>query len=153
MLLLWFTCNRSALSQFNTITNYSVAATNLSPSENSTLLSLEDLERRTNSSENVTPDSIMHVKNRSADLFKTPVDRLTGQYAVVNSERNRVTLRDKSGSIIWSSDDLTALTLETVGGKQIDSMELVNDQLIVHLGKSIYNLDKRTGKIISWGAN
>lgn len=94
------------------------------------------------------------ITNQSKSLFKVITDVQSGQYAVVDSSRRYVTLKDKNGNVIWSVDVVKPVeTMPSVGERKIYSMRLRGDELIVTVGKDLLGVNKRSGKITYYGAN
>jgi hypothetical protein len=95
--------------------------------------------------------------------FKTIIDPQTGQYAVVNLDKQTVISKDKYGNILWTTNlSLTRFALghsgEIIGGISYHTNELWvgpgkatvihTNGLWVGLGKAAVMLDIRTGGII-----
>ncbi len=82
------------------------------------------------------------------EFFKVITDAKTGEYAVVNSDKTVVTLKDKNDKVIWSADVVKEYgTLPVQGEKKIHSIELINNQLAIDFAGGLVLLDKKTGKI------
>jgi hypothetical protein len=82
------------------------------------------------------------------EFFKVITDAQTGEYAVVNSAKTVVTMKDKNGNVIWTADIVKEYGAGPVQGeKKIHSMELINNLLAVDFAGGLVILDKKTGKI------
>ncbi|HXE41439.1 MAG TPA: hypothetical protein VN516_00335, partial [Candidatus Baltobacteraceae bacterium] len=82
------------------------------------------------------------------EFFKTITDAQTGQYAVVNSDKTVVTLKEKDGKVIWSVDMIKSTKNDSwYVGPQIYSLRLWKNQLAVQFGKPEFYIDIQTGKI------
>jgi K+-transporting ATPase A subunit len=89
------------------------------------------------------------------EFFKVITDAKSEQYAVVNTEKTIVALKDKNGGVIWSTN--VAKYFETnrlvSGERKIYSMQLFKSQLAVQFGRAWANIDIQSGKITGWGQN
>jgi hypothetical protein len=82
-----------------------------------------------------------------AEFFKVITDAQAGQYAIVNSDKQTVSLKDKTGNVVWSTNVAYLLTEPTDGERKIYSMQLYSNELQVQVGHAVVQLDKQTGKI------
>jgi hypothetical protein len=89
------------------------------------------------------------------EFFKTITDAQIGEYAVVNSDKTIVTLKDKNGNVIWSANIVKESKTFSwlLGERKINEMYLFKNQLVVGFGRAALGLDKQTGKITSFGQN
>ena len=85
--------------------------------------------------------------NQPNEFFKVITDAQSGRYAVVNSDKTVVILKDKNGNIIWSTNVTSWQTEPTDGAKQIYSMKLFSNQLMVQVGRGSVAIDIQTGKV------
>lgn len=119
---------------------------------------------RTSEANNAGHQSMQRVRTRSANVqggaktsgefFKTMTDLESGEYAVVNSDKEVVTLKNRNGDIMWSAKIVGTLgTVPTVSEKKINSMRLVGDKLIVTIGKDYFSINKQSGEVKYLGAN
>ena len=104
--------------------------------------------------EQVTNDTTKAAKEVGG-FFKTIIDQESGQYAIVNSNRTTVTLRDKNGKTIWLSEVMWAIPLDDQQswGHEITYMEIVRNELYIFIGKAAYTIDKKTGKVTFVGSD
>ena len=83
------------------------------------------------------------------EFFKVITDAQTGEYAVVNSDKTTVSLKDKNGNVIWATDVAREIKSDPyLSDGKIIYMQLSNNFLSVELGRGAVTLDKRTGKIM-----
>ena|SRR5882724_908194 len=86
------------------------------------------------------------------EFFKVITDTQSGKYAVVNADKTIVTLKDKNGSVIWSTN--VAKYFETnslvLGERKIYSIQLFKNQLAAQFGRAWANVDIQSGKITGW---
>jgi len=99
---------------------------------------------------NLIPSS---ADSESVELFKTPLDLVSGKYAFVGEDKKVVKLKNSEGAILWSAD-LQAitenLTLRVIGKKEVSSIKTVGLELEIKYGKAVVSLDSRTGKFIGF---
>jgi hypothetical protein len=93
-----------------------------------------------------------NTSDQSAEFYKVITDPQTGQYAVVNSNKEIVSLKDKAGNTIWTINVIEATSKYPIlGDREIRSMQFDSMELVVRVGKANIQIDKQTGKIIRWG--
>lgn len=88
--------------------------------------------------------------NETDGFFKTIIDTQSGQYAVVNSDKQTVTSKDKNGKIIWSVDVAKSFPDSSgfmPGQRKIYSMALFSNLLVVDIGRATVVIDKQNGKV------
>jgi hypothetical protein len=87
----------------------------------------------------------------TAGYYKAIMDPFSGRYAIVNSERDTVMMKDDAGRVLWSVNVIDAwmarhpMTLFT-GEYVINSMEIEGGVLVVRFTGGVANLDKQTGE-------
>jgi hypothetical protein len=79
-------------------------------------------------------------------LFKTIIDTRTGQYAVVNSDKQTVASKDKDGNVIWSVNAISQAIGIVSSNGEVQSIEVLSNDVIAHIGRAVVILDKQTGK-------
>ncbi len=91
------------------------------------------------------------------NIFKAVTNEETGQYAMVYSDRQFVTLKDRDGKTICFTNIVQVLHgIAIMGGKDIYSMEFFPKAqiMIVHVGFHSYvEIDTTTGKATFWGSD
>jgi outer membrane protein assembly factor BamB len=94
-------------------------------------------------------------KNKTGGaLYKTIIDEKSGQYAVVNSNQEIVTLKDRHGKVIWNTNVVEALKSVPISGeRKIRNMQLMNGDLIVRFSRGFVKIDKKTGAVTWLGSN
>src|SRR5208282_1157760 len=75
--------------------------------------------------------------------FKTILDPQTGQYDIVNLDKQTITSEDKYGNILWVTN-VSSWSLNP-RGVTIDGMSANSNGLGVFLGKSVIGIDIHTG--------
>ena|ERR1700722_1440552 len=89
-----------------------------------------------------------NMPNATNDFYKTIIDKQSGQYAIVSQNKKIVTLKDKSNNVIWSTNVIQALrTVPMSGERKINSMEIINGDLVVTVSRGYALIDKRTGEV------
>jgi len=82
------------------------------------------------------------------EFFSTVIDNASGHYAIVRSDRVTVDLRDKSGKVIWSTNVVAGLkNIPISGEKKVNSMEMINNKLVITVGRGYASLDKKDGAL------
>jgi hypothetical protein len=103
------------------------------------------------------------------EFFKVIVDPSTGQYIAANFNKEVVSLKDKDGKEIWSinlyerfSKPIMAVDkmgstnvikeIPRIGISEISSIRDFTNIVSVRLGQTFVEIDKQSGKIITWGS-
>ena len=83
------------------------------------------------------------------EFFKTITDAQTGQYAVVNSGKTVVSLKDKNGNVIWITDVAKSWEKYSfiMGERKIYSLKLLNKKLAIQFGRAWGSLNIQTGEL------
>ncbi len=91
------------------------------------------------------------------NVFKTVTNETTGQYAVVYSDRQFVTLKDKDGNTICFTNIVQVLHgIPIMGGKEIYSLKFWPEAeiVMVYFGRHSYvEINTTTGKASYWGSD
>jgi hypothetical protein len=88
------------------------------------------------------------------ELFKTVVDVQTGAYAFVNTNRVMLTLKDKPGNIIWSTNIVEGIrSMPLMGEQQIHGMTVHEGDLWVLFGRVLVIVDIKTGALNGTASN
>lgn len=91
--------------------------------------------------------------NETIGFYKTITDTKSDQYAIVNSEKDTVTLKSQNGNVVWSANVSEMLgTIQIIGERKINSMQMVGTNLAITIGKAVIVIDKQTGKVIPAGS-
>jgi hypothetical protein len=80
------------------------------------------------------------------------IDPKTGQCAIVGLDRQTITLKDKSGNVIWTVNlanegDKVGLPVGNVDGDDVKFLEK-SPVLYVSAGRASFDLDVHTGKVL-----
>jgi hypothetical protein len=87
---------------------------------------------------------------KSDGFFKTAIDKESGQYAIADSDRTTVSLCDKNGSVLWSTNILAGVPrLRVVGERKIWAINVYGNIIIAHVGNTLFAIDKQTGSLQS----
>jgi len=87
-------------------------------------------------------------------LYKTIVDKVSGQYAVVDTNKEVVLLKDNTGRVIWSANVAKALSTVPISGeRKIHNMEMIKGDLIVTFSRGFAKIDRENGSIIWLGSD
>lgn len=79
-------------------------------------------------------------------LYRTIVNTNTGQYAVADSQKEVVTLYDKSDHVIWTTNVVMGLRADPVlGVRKISGMQVYKGDLWVHVGRGCGIVTIKTG--------
>lgn len=93
---------------------------------------------------------IYDVDNAAEDPFKTIVDPVSGQYASVDPNREIVTLKDKSGKVLWSTniaEVLKSIPGGRLSGRKIQRLKLQEGALWADLVRGWAVIDIKTGAV------
>lgn len=108
-----------------------------------------------------TSDLIVKTNARSnaasngGGFFETITDAQAGQYAVVNSDKTKVILKDKNGKVIWVTDVMATMQpkMRQGWGNEISYLQLFSNRLVVSVGPATAVIDKETGKVSDWSSD
>jgi hypothetical protein len=100
-------------------------------------------------------------QKKTNDLFKTIVDQDLGTFAILNENKDTVSLKDKAGKVIWSTNIIDGL--KTVSGKyqsspdrellKIRDLQLYKGDLYAHVGRGFAIIDKKNGSLTGFDSN
>jgi hypothetical protein len=92
--------------------------------------------------------------NATNGFYKIITDQELGKYAIVNTSKNVVTLKDKAGNIIWSTNVVAAIkSVPMSGERKINSMNMIDGDIVVTVSRAFVRIDKKTGEIKSHGSD
>ena len=92
--------------------------------------------------------------NATNGLYMTITDQQSGQYAVVSTNREIVTLKDKSGKMLWESNIVQAIGNEPLSGeRKIRGMQLFKGDLWVSVGRGYAIVDIKSGRVNGTASN
>ena len=81
-------------------------------------------------------------------LNKITTDQQSGQYALVNANRDTVTLKDKAGNTIWSTNIIEGIKSKILQGERIiRGIQVYEGDLYVSVGRGFVVVDLKTGKV------
>jgi len=117
---------------------------------------------QTASTNNIGPKEHANVPSEVNELYKTIINRELGTYAVVNTNRDIVSLKDNAGHIIWSTNIIEGL--KTVPGRfqfdpdrsqvKIYRLDLFRGDLTASFNaRGLVLIDKQTGSIKGFASN
>jgi hypothetical protein len=114
----------------------------------------------------LTGDSLTNVQAISANtnivkeagaLYRTVVDKDSGQYAVVDTNNEVVALKDKADKVMWSVKiEKITEALEAsprLRGRKIQGMRMHNGELWVDVGRGYAVIDVKTGALRGIASN
>ncbi|GEM_PF-6781658 len=86
--------------------------------------------------------------NAPAELLKV-IDPKTGEYAYTDSSRKIIALKNSYGNILWKTNLIEGFQkMPLMSGRQIDSIKIINNQIIVFVGDGYFAVDKKTGAVL-----
>jgi hypothetical protein len=103
----------------------------------------------------IAPNKILQTDG----LFKTVIDTNSGQYVVVSPDQQLLIAKDKFNRVIWSTNVVKYLkSFEFAEEKnemeeRIRSVEMLNGEIYVRVGKAVAVINKRTGEVKFLEAN
>jgi hypothetical protein len=84
----------------------------------------------------------------AGSFYRTVVSTNTGQYAVVDSHKEVVTLYDKADHVIWTTNVISGLqSAPVMGERKIHGMEVYRGDLYVNVGRGYGVVDIKTGHL------
>jgi hypothetical protein len=84
----------------------------------------------------------------AASFYRTVVSTNTEQYAVVDSQKEVVTLYDKADHVIWTTNVVAGLQSSPVmGERKIHGMQVYRGYLYVNVGRGYGVVDIKTGDL------
>ena len=86
----------------------------------------------------------------SADLFTVVTDAQSGQYAAVSGDGHVLTLKDKSGKLVWVHDIIAEFgtNLPIYSNGKIVSLQFIEGQIVIYVGKECICIDPQTGRTV-----
>jgi len=99
------------------------------------------------------------IPTENDSLYKTITDQQSGQFAIVNANKDIVTLMNKAGGIIWSTNVIKGIQSlpfsgETIkGGEEIKSMHVYKGDLWVGIGRGYIVVDLESGGLKGIASN
>jgi hypothetical protein len=79
-------------------------------------------------------------------LYKTIVNESAGQFALVDTNREIVTLYDKTDRVVWTTNIVMALkTAPVLGERKIHGLSVYQGQLWANVGRGYGIIDIKTG--------
>ncbi len=98
-----------------------------------------------------------NIVNEAGCLYKTFVNKDSGQYALVDTNKEAVILKDSTGKIIWSIRIATiAQALEVsprLRGRTIQGMQMDKGVLWLDVGRGFAVIDVKTGTLRGIASN
>jgi len=94
------------------------------------------------------PSSRTNAMNETQNLFRTIVDENSGKYSVADTNKEVVTLKDKTGEVIWSINVAEKLKTDPnpkLRGRKIEGIQLHNGDLWITVGRGYVIIDLKTG--------
>ncbi len=90
----------------------------------------------------------------AASFYRTVVSTNTEQYAVVDSQKEVVTLYDRADHVIWTTNVVAGLQSAAVlGQRKISGMEVYQGDLWVHIGRGYGIVAIKTGGLKGFAQN
>jgi hypothetical protein len=87
-------------------------------------------------------------------FYRTIVSTNTGQYAVVDSRKEAVTLYDKADHVIWTTNVVMGLQSDPVmGERKISGMQVYKGDLWVNVGRGTAIVSIKTGDLKGFDQN
>ena len=84
----------------------------------------------------------------TASVYRTVVSTNTQQYAVVDSQKEVVTLYDKADHVIWTTNVVVGLqSAPVMGERKIHGMQVYRGYLYVNVGRGYGVVDIKTGDL------
>ena len=84
----------------------------------------------------------------AASFYRTIVSTNSGQYAVVDSHKEVVTLYDKADLVIWTTNVVSGLqSAPVMGERKIHGMQVYRGYLYVNVGGGYGVVDIKTGDL------
>jgi hypothetical protein len=84
----------------------------------------------------------------AASFYRTVVSTNTEQYAVVDSQKEVVTLYDKADHVIWATNVVAGLqSAPVMGERKIHGMQVYRGYLYVNVGRGYGVVDIKTGDL------
>jgi hypothetical protein len=81
-----------------------------------------------------------------ASFYRTVISTNSGQYAVVDSRKEVVTLYDKAGHVIWTTNVVVGLqSAPVMGERKISGMQVYKGDLYVNVGRGYGVVNIKTG--------
>jgi hypothetical protein len=103
---------------------------------------------------NQTPIIPKSLKNQSHtnELFKTIIDRNSGRYAVVSTNKQVLTAKDLSGRALWSTNIMEGIKplithVPKLQGRSIEGLQIRNGEIWINLGRGYAIVESESGKI------
>jgi hypothetical protein len=95
-----------------------------------------------------------HTNSPAGGLYRTIVSTNTGQYAVADSQKEVVTLYDKSDHVIWTTNVVMGSRAYPIRGeRKISGMHLYKGDLSVHVGRAYGVIVIKTGVLLGFEQN
>lgn len=83
-----------------------------------------------------------------AVLYRTVVSTNTGQYAVVDSKKEVVTLYDRTDHVIWTTNIVAGLqSAPVMGERKISGMQVYRGALWVNVGRGYGVITIKSGRL------
>jgi hypothetical protein len=91
----------------------------------------------------------------AASFYRTVVSTNSGQYAVVDSHKEVVTLYDKTDHVLWTTNVIAGLPPDTgtLGEWKIHGLEVYKGDLFVGVGRGDAIIDVKTGALKAFVGN
>ena len=94
--------------------------------------------------------------NETGNLYRTIVEESSGKHAVSDSNKEVVTLKDKTDKVIWSINIAERLKAETnprLRGRKIEGIQVYKGDLWVSVGRGYAVIDIKTGELKGIASN
>jgi hypothetical protein len=100
------------------------------------------------------PNIVWETNNIAGSFYRTIVSTNTGQYAVVDSSKEAVTLYDKADHVIWTTNIVMGLRSDPVmGERKISGMQVYKGDLWVNVGRGYAIVAIKTGDLKGFDQN
>jgi hypothetical protein len=98
----------------------------------------------------LTSPASTNIVNEAGSLYKTIVDKDSGQYAIVDTNKEVVTLKDKTDKVMWHINVAERLKTESnpnLRGGKIEGIQIYEGDLWVRFGRGYAVIDVKTGEL------
>jgi hypothetical protein len=87
-------------------------------------------------------------------LFRTVVDPESGSYAIVNTNKDTVTLINKSENVVWATNVIGGTqSMPIIGERKIHGLQVYKGDLWISVGKGYVLVSLKNGDVIGLASN